>query len=118
MIWMKCSMYVAGGAGTFLAAINLAPWVAVATAVVTALATKLQADQVESSLVQYNQALASLCNIELWWQALTTWEKSRRRNIDLLVEQTEKTLEAETAGWIQQLQSAIDKLTEKEPESK
>src|SRR6185295_17505468 len=38
---------VTGGVGTFLAAINLDVWVALATAVVTALTTKIQADQAE-----------------------------------------------------------------------
>jgi hypothetical protein len=105
---------VIGGASTFLAAINLGVWVALSTAVVTALTTKLQTDQTETSLIQYNQALASLKNIDAWWKALSSWEKGRRQNIDLLVDQTEKALEAETAGWVQQMQSGLDKLTEKE----
>ena len=53
--------------------------------------------------------------IELWWTALSNWEKSRQKNIDLLVDRTERTLEAEMAGWVQQMQSALEKLTEKEP---
>jgi hypothetical protein len=118
LILMQMLIYVIGGCGTFLAAIKLGLWVALTTAVVTALTTKLQADQVENSLVQYNQALASLRNIESWWRALSGWEKSRRQNIDLLVDQTEKTLESETAGWVQQMTSALDKLTEKEPAEK
>ena len=89
-----------------------------ATAAVTGLTTKLQIDQVEATLVQYNQTLTSLKNIETWWTALSRWEKGRRNNIDLLVDQTEKTLESETAGWVHQMQSALDKLTEKEPASK
>lgn len=113
---MQVLIYIVGGAGTFLAAIKLDIWVALATAVITALTTKLQGDQVETSLVQYNQARASLKNIEAWWKALSSWEKGRRNNIDLLVDQTEKALEAETAGWVQQMQSALDKLTEKEPQ--
>jgi hypothetical protein len=32
----------------------------------------------------------------------------------LLVEQTEKTLAGELSGWVQQMQTALDKLTEKE----
>lgn len=115
LILMQLCIYIVGGAGTFLAAIKLDIWVALATAVVTAFATKLQADQTENSLIQYNQALASLRNIECWWKALSRWEKSRRKNIDVLVDQTEKVLETETAGWVQQMQSALDKLTEKEP---
>ena len=111
----QLGIFVVGGVGTLLAAVHLDIWVALATATVSALATKLQTDQVENSLVQYNQALAALRAIELWWVALSSWEKSRQKNIDLLVDQTERTLEAEMAGWVQQMQSALEKLTEKEP---
>jgi SMODS and SLOG-associating 2TM effector domain 1/SLOG in TRPM, prokaryote/Protein of unknown function (DUF4231) len=114
---MQVLILITGGAGTFLAAIHLDVWVALATAVVTALTAKIQTDQAETSLIQYNQALASLKNIEAWWKALSSWEKGRRQNVDLLVDQTEKTLEGETAGWVQQMQSALDKLTEKEPQA-
>jgi hypothetical protein len=114
LIFMQLCIYIVGGAGTFLAAIHEDIWVALATAVVTAFATKLQADQTETSLIQYNQTLASLRNVESWWRALTKWEKRQRRNIDTLVDQAEKAMEAETAGWVQQMQSALDKLTEKE----
>jgi hypothetical protein len=109
-------IYVAGGAATFIAAIGgYGVWVALPTAIVTALTTKLQSEQVENSLIQYNQALVSLRNIDLWWKALSHWEKGRQANIDLLVDETEKTLEAENAGWVQTMQSALEKLTEKEP---
>jgi len=105
---------VVGGAGTFLAAINFEVWVALTTALATAFTTKLEIDQVENSLVQYNIALSSMRNIESWWTALSPWEKTRRKNIDLLVDQAEATLERETAGWVQQMQSELDKLTEKQ----
>jgi hypothetical protein len=108
---------VAGGLGTLLAAIKLDVWVALTTALATALTTKIETDQVENSLVQYNVALTNLNNIKSWWTALTPWEKTRRKNIDLLVDQTEKTLERETAGWVQQMQSALDKLTEKQTDA-
>jgi len=112
---MEFCILLAGGLGTFLAAIHGEVWVALTTALATALTTKLEIDQTENSLVQYNIALTSLRNIESWWKALSPWEKTRRKNIDLLVDQTEKTLERETAGWVQQMQSELDKLTEKQP---
>jgi hypothetical protein len=118
LTWIQTLVFVAGGAGTLLAAMRFDIWVALATAVVTGLTTKLQIDQIEPALVQYNQTLAGLRNIEMWWTALSRWERSRRKNIDLLVDQTEKTLESDTAGWVHEMQSALDKLTEKEPASK
>ena len=108
---------IVGGLGTFLAAINLEVWVALTTALATAFTNKLEIDQVENSLVQYNMALTNLRNVQTWWKGLTPWEKTRRKNIDLLVDQTEKALERETAGWVQQMQSTLDKLTEKEKTS-
>ena len=107
-------IYIVGGAGTALAAFHGDVWVALTTAVAATLATRLETDQVEHTLIQYNQALTGLRNIASWWKALSQWEKARRRNIDLLVEQTETTLEGELAGWVQQMQSALDKLTDKE----
>ncbi len=109
-IWI----YVIGGTGTLLAAFRGDVWVALTTAIATALTTRLEMNQVENTLVQYNQALTGLRNIASWWKALSQWEKGRRKNVDLLVEQTEKTLEGELAGWVQQVQTALDKLTEKE----
>lgn len=108
---------LAGGLGTFLAAISFGVWVALTTALATAVAAKLEIDQVENSLVQYNVALTNLRNIESWWRALSPWEKTRRKNIDLLVDQTEQTLERETSGWMQQMQSTLEKLTERESDS-
>ena len=105
---------IVGGLGTFLAAINFEVWVALTTALATAFTNKLEIDQVENSLVQYNIALANLRNVQSWWKGLTPWEKSRPKNLDLLVDRTERALERETAGWVQQMQSTLDKLTEKE----
>jgi hypothetical protein len=113
--WLQFWILLAGGAGTFLAAMNLDVWVALTTALATACTAKLEIDQVENSIVQYNTALTNLRNIESWWKALSPWEKTRRKNIDLLVDQTEVTLSRETAGWMQQMQSELDKLTEKRP---
>ena len=110
----QISIYIAGGVGTALAAFHGDVWVALTTAIAATLTTRLETDQVENSLVQYNQTLTGLRNITSWWKALSQWEKGRRRNIDLLVEQTEKSLAGELSGWVQQMQTALDKLTEKE----
>ena len=52
-------IYIAGGDGTFLAAIGFNVGVALTTAVVTALTARLEAEQKEASLARYNQARAS-----------------------------------------------------------
>lgn len=111
---LQICILVVGGLGTFLAAIHFEVWVALTAALATACTNKLEIDQVENSLVQYNTALTNLRNIKSWWKGLSPWEKTRRKNIDLLVDQTETALEHETAGWVQQMQSTLDKLMEKE----
>ena len=63
---------------------------------------------------EYNVALMGIRNTESWWSSLSQWERTRPRNINLLVEQTEMVLAGEMAGWVQQLESVLDKLTEKE----
>jgi hypothetical protein len=115
---LHVGILLAGAAGTFLAAVGFPLWVAFTTALAAAWTTKLEIDQTENSLVQYNIALTTLGNIASWWNALSPWERRRRRNIDLLVDQTEKTLEGELAGWVQQMQSTLEKLTEKEDKGK
>jgi hypothetical protein len=105
---------VAGGGGTLLAIMNWNVWVALTTALATAFTAKLETDQTENSIVQYNMALVNLRNVESWWKALSQWEKARFKNIDLLVSQTEMILERETGGWVQQMQSELDKLTERQ----
>jgi len=108
---------VIGGLGTFLAAVHKEVWVALTTALATAVTNKLEIDQTENSLVQYNMALTALQNIETWWKGLSPWEMTRQTNLDLLVDQAEASLARETAGWVQQMQSTLDKLTEKQSTS-
>jgi hypothetical protein len=111
---LQVLILIAGGVGTFLAAMSGEVWVALTTALAAAVTNKLEIEQVENSLVQYNMALSNLRNVETWWKGLSPWERTRQKNIDLLVDQTETTLEHETTGWVQQMQSTLDRLTEKE----
>lgn len=119
-VW-QWAVLLLGGAGTLLAAIGRNVWIALTVAIAAAITTKLETDQVENSLIQYNQALAGLVGVQGWWTALTEWEKHCQKNIDLLVDHTEKILEGETSGWVQQMQSALEKLrqqqTQREPDS-
>jgi hypothetical protein len=59
---LQIFIVVAGGLGTFLAAIGGEVWVALTTAMATALTNKLEIEQVENSLVQYNMALQVGCS--------------------------------------------------------
>ena len=69
----------------------------------------LEYNQVANTLKQYNQAALSLINIKNWWVALGA-DQVDQKNIDKLVDLVETTLQTESSGWVQQLQSALAKL--------
>jgi hypothetical protein len=103
-------IYIFGGLGTLLAAAGFELWVALTASLVGTFTTFLEYQQVENTLIKYNQAATDLANIESWWTALTAEEKGSQQNIDQLVGLTEKILESELTGWIQQMENALAKL--------
>ncbi len=100
---------IVGALATLLAALHLALVITVTTAVVGALTMYLEYNQVANTLKQYNQAALSLINIKNWWVALGA-DQVDQKNIDKLVDLVETTLQTESSGWVQQLQSALAKL--------
>lgn len=103
-------IYALGGVGTLLAAVGLELWVALTTALVAAFTTFQEYQQVENTLMRYNQAATDLANIRGWWIALPAEEQADQRNVDKLVEHTEKALQSEYTGWMQQMQDALAEL--------
>jgi hypothetical protein len=108
---------VAGAAGTFLAAVGLDLWVAVTTALATALITYLQYRQTEHTLVQYTQTSTALQNVKAWWTALSAQEQADRKNVDKLVDTAETIMASEQRGWMQQMQDALAQLRSEETKS-
>ena len=113
----QIAILVAGGVGTFLAAVGLDLWVALTTALAAAFTTYLQYRQTENTLMQYNQTATNLMNVKGWWTALTAEQQAEQRNVDRLVEVTERILETETYGWVQQMQDALAELRGEEPKA-
>jgi hypothetical protein len=107
---IQWSIYIIGGLGTFLAAINRQVWIALTTALASALATYLSYQQTENSLMKYNQASTDLDSIRRWWTALPAEDQGNQDNVDALVEHTEKVLQSELDGWVQQMQNALEEL--------
>src|SRR5207249_9495575 len=89
---MQVAILVAGGAGTLLAAVGAELWVALTTALATALTTSVASRQIDETLVRYNQSAADLANVRDWWTKLSPAAKRHPKNIDQLVEVTEKFL--------------------------
>ena len=108
--FVQWSIYIIGGLGTLLAAINQQVWIALTTALATALTTYLSYQQTESTLTKYNQALTDLENVKSWWTALPAEDQSKQDNVDTLVKHTEEVLQSELDGWVQQMQNALAEL--------
>ena len=104
------SIFVIGGLGSLLAAINQQVWIALTTALAAALTTYLSYQQTESTLTKYNQTATDLANVKSWWTALPPEEKAKQVNIDALVDHTEQVLQSELDGWVQQMQNALAEL--------
>ncbi len=117
---IQWSIFIIGGVGTLLAAINRQVWIALTTALAAALTTYLSYEQTESTLMKYNQAATDLDNVRSWWTALPSAEQTKQDNVDVLVDHTERVLQSEMDGWVQQMQNALAELRkgqEKAPEN-
>ena len=96
-----------GGLGTFLAAINREIWVAVTSAISAALISMLEFQRIETTLVSCNQASNDLYNIRTWWRALSPEAQADPHNLETLVKLTENVIQAENAGWVQEMRDAL-----------
>ena len=107
---IQWSIYIIGGLGTLLAAVSQQVWIALTTALATALTTFLSYRQTESTVTKYNQAFTDLENVKSWWTALPAGDQSKQENIDTLVKHTEEVLQSELDGWVQQMQNTLAEL--------
>jgi hypothetical protein len=110
--WLQWGILSVGGLGTLLAAIGhgFDLWVALTTAIATALGTYLSYRGADSTLTNYNQTAIDLENIKGWWTALRPDEQGDPSNVDALVQHTEQVLATERSGWIQHMQDALANL--------
>jgi hypothetical protein len=107
---LRWLMLAFGAVGSVLAVAGLQLWVAVTVAVVGVFATYLESMQLEATIMLYNQAATTLEGIRAWWTALPPDQQVLRRNFDRLVERSERVMQAEHGGWVQQMQDAMTKL--------
>jgi len=105
-------IYILGGVGTLLAALGLELWIALTGALVAAIATYLEYQQIENTLLKYNQAATDLGNVRNWWIALSNQDQEQQDNIDILVGHTERILQSEFSGWMQDMQDTLSMLKE------
>lgn len=108
--YYQVAILVAGGLGTFLAAIGGELWVPLTTAAVTGITTYLLSEQFQETIVRYNQNKTDLQNVEIWWRALSPTDKDKPENIKKLVNTTEDLMIQEVKGWVQNMQDALSDL--------
>jgi hypothetical protein len=111
-------IFVSGGIGTFIAAIGLELWVALTSTIVSVFTVYLQYNQIENTLMKYNQALTQLNNIKTWWTILSEEEQKDSLNIDKLINATESTLVTEHQTWLKNIKDAVSKIHTIEKEEK
>lgn len=109
---LQVLIYILGGIGTLLAALKTELWIPLTIALVGAFATYLEFQQVENTIMKYNQAATDLANVQSWWIALPDDAKKDPKNVDKLVGSTEKILQSELSGWVQKMEDALAKLKE------
>lgn len=105
-------IFVAGGVGTFLAALGVEPFVALTAALAAAFASYLEYRQTEHTLIKYNQTLFNLNSTKNLWMGLS--EERRIESFNELVNTTEQILEAENVGWVRQMHDALAALRAKQ----
>jgi hypothetical protein len=103
-------IFIAGGIGTFIAALGFELWVALTSTIVSVFTIYLQYNQIENTLIKYNQALTQLNNIKTWWSILSDAERKDPLNIDKLVNATESTLVTEHQTWLKNIKDAVSKI--------
>ncbi|MCK4765914.1 MAG: SLATT domain-containing protein, partial [Candidatus Aminicenantes bacterium] len=111
-------IYIFGGLGTLLAAVKLTLWVAVTTAIVGIFITFLEYKQVEHNLMIYNQAVTALSNLKTRWLALPQEQKKEQQHIRRLVEGVEQILRSEQSRWLENMETALERLHVKQSSKK
>ncbi len=101
-------VYILGGVGSFLVALGQDTSVAVTTALAAAFSSFLELKRVETTLIAYNQAADDLYDISTWWHGLSGQEKLEK--FELLVISTERTIQSENVGWVQEMNDALAEL--------
>lgn len=116
--FLQWLIYIFGGLGAFLAAIEREVWIAVSNGLAAALANFLELKQLDITLIGYNQAAFHLENVLCWWHALTPEGKKTLKNFETLVEKTEQIIHIETSGWVQEMRDALTRFPKEEKEEK
>jgi hypothetical protein len=100
---LQVVMLAAGGAGAFLAAVDVAVWVGLSTTVAGAALAYLGYLQFDSTIVAYNQTAAQLATLQRDFRA-----RDGDMPLEELVGRGESVLTRELGGWVQQMTEALE----------
>lgn len=104
------SIYIIGGLGTLLAAVQMEIWVAITSALVAALGSFLEFKRVETNLIGMNLAASDLYDIRAWWRALSDAAKQQAANKAILVKGAEGIIQGENASWLTEMREALSEV--------
>ncbi|RME50588.1 MAG: DUF4231 domain-containing protein [Caldilineae bacterium] len=103
-------IYLSGGVGTFLGLLGLDAFIAITTSMGAALASYMEMVQAEATLRGYNETAQILRGIRARWISANATPLSpaqRQRAFHKMVEDTEHALVTERAGWIDEMNQAL-----------
>ena len=89
LVTLKGVTYVIGAVGSILALVGLDTWVAVTTALVTAIAARDAATPLEERLRRAHRAVERLTDAETTWQAVPQEKRRMQQELDRLVSAVE-----------------------------
>jgi hypothetical protein len=98
-----------GGIGAILAAANVEVWIGLSAGASAAALAYLGYLQVDNTIVTYNQAAFRIAALERGWRGLSPVQRTHAA-FGRLVGHCEVALEMELAGWVQQMNDALDDL--------
>ncbi|MFI5062732.1 MAG: DUF4231 domain-containing protein [Streptosporangiales bacterium] len=113
--WLQAAAIGSGGAGALLAAAGFEIWVGLTGGVGAAVLAYLGSLQVENTIVTYNQAATKLAGLERGWTARRPADRTDRVVTDL-VTRAEELMTAELAGWVRQMNDAMQETLKRQAE--
>jgi len=96
---LKLLMLAASMASALLARRSLSQWVAIVTALGTAITSWSEFSDGGSKIERYNRVINSIENLLSWWSSISPVDKASKSNIGHLVMMGESTLSSERLAW-------------------
>ena len=87
-------------ASAIMASMELTAWIGIVSIIGSSLTSWTEFSGTSKKLSRYATAITKLRGIRLWWETLSTVEKSHSHNVNVLVRLTEDTINHNTKAWL------------------